>query len=654
MGPVTSQTKWPRVSKLLQKKWTPAKENANDVEGYGNGFGHNPAEDNWYPGSEVRSKGQGPNRDGWYPGSEARGESHEPTEGTWYQGSKVKYEGESVEHTWCDEPVIRVKEAPQVALSRVYGPNTTKNARNVSEPHVNICQPPENTYENTHPTEKSYENTGQTSERYGILESHQPPEGTCRNIHQPPRSSLGNFYQTPENMYRNTYQQPGSRPTYGNFHQPPEDTYGIIHPPPGRSLGNFHQSPENTHGNTYQPPESRLTYEHFHQPPEDTYGNIRQPIGNTHGNTCKQHESLDGNEFYCKRPSEPFIRQPFSSVDQKHRVNPTQKVWQPEFQNWQHPQPHGYRPQSEIDDYRPNGMPSYDDGYSNDHENDPYASIPPLPAPPLPHIPTGRWAAPTVAPPILPHTAPPPPAPPIDLFKVYRGDLSSSLGRSALEEKVKLANSVAHSVLSRDNKNSRGQKLFLKRLENSANWTKTSGVTGEGTPPPAEERNQNLASLAAPFSKQISAAESVPALMKRPPSVPNLSVTSYSNPKAHQMMQSTSSASSARPPFSLADDMTRDGGIGGQMFAKKIMRTQSQDDLRFTTNPRPANPPCKPVPSVPNLSSSYRPIKFQSASTNVLSPKVVNRSLCNPPPVPHLLGNRFKAIPGQGDGYTDL
>lgn len=225
----------------------------------------------------------------------------------------------------------------------------------------------------------------------------------------------------------------------------------------------------------------------------------------------------------------------------------------------------------------------------------PHAPPPPL-APPFvpPGMMTGRPPHPPMfSQPQEPRDPPPPPppvAPPIDQLKVYRGHASSdggSYGLTSLEERVKVANSMALSVLAPENRNSRGQKMFIRRRENSHKWTK------EGPDPvPEKTQQQQQQHRAAQGQSDPNAAWTPPRFAEqqaRPGYPSHHAAPSGPLPSVHH--QGTQQESSA---YSLADDVASRGGKGGQLFAMRKAKSE-----KWTSYESPGSQPVHaPSPSV--------------------------------------------------------
>lgn len=127
-----------------------------------------------------------------------------------------------------------------------------------------------------------------------------------------------------------------------------------------------------------------------------------------------------------------------------------------------------------------------------------------------------------------------------------------------------MANSVALSVLAPENKNSRGQKIFLRRRENSHKWT-THGpdpVPEKTAPQDPTRSNPNVWAPKTP-----GAAQHRPPPALEPQQLARTTSHSDINGRPEEPPSGRSASS-----YSLAEDMAFNSGKGGRLFAKKAAK----------------------------------------------------------------------------------
>jgi hypothetical protein len=171
-------------------------------------------------------------------------------------------------------------------------------------------------------------------------------------------------------------------------------------------------------------------------------------------------------------------------------------------------------------------------------------------------------------PPLAPAPPPPPlpPPPPENPLKVYGITTSSSdPERKNLESKVKLANSVAHAVLSPENVNSRGQKMFLRRRQNSHKWT-TSGPDPTSTNDDTRQQPMSPPSWSGQRPQPSFASQSQPQSTMMP-----------RHPPPGQGLSRSPQPERRNPIQEYGVDR---GGKGGAMFAKLQQRSESAGSLQ--------------------------------------------------------------------------
>lgn len=137
-----------------------------------------------------------------------------------------------------------------------------------------------------------------------------------------------------------------------------------------------------------------------------------------------------------------------------------------------------------------------------------------------------------------------------------------------------MANSMALSVLAPENRNSRGQKMFIRRRENSHKWTKEGPDPVPEKAPPQQHRaaqGQNDSSAWAPQPRFPEQAR---------PAYPPHYVPPSPLSSVYQGSQQESSA------YSLADDVASSGGKGGQLFAKR--KAKSEKWTSYESQPSPS------------------------------------------------------------------
>jgi hypothetical protein len=202
-------------------------------------------------------------------------------------------------------------------------------------------------------------------------------------------------------------------------------------------------------------------------------------------------------------------------------------------------------------------------------------------------------AAPPMAPPPI---APPPPPPPQQSSKnVY--------GPSAVPERVQVAKTVAHSVLSPENNNSRGQNMFLRRQANSEKWTTSGGGGGQDDSGYGMSGGSNNVSgwgVARSNSQQGPTADE------------------YGAPQGPDHRQTLrSSSQSPRPGMGMGSVDLAQGGKGGQLFAKRKERAErwaAKDEVQAQNTGRAPAVIGSAGPQQPQAPGSYRPMKMNVIS----------------------------------------
>lgn len=221
------------------------------------------------------------------------------------------------------------------------------------------------------------------------------------------------------------------------------------------------------------------------------------------------------------------------------------------------------------------------------------------------HLPYSQQGPPSAPVPPPPGNAPPAPPPPPSETKIY--------GPSAVKERAEVAKVVAHSVLAPENRNSKGQSMFLKRRANSEKWTTGAGENMGGG---ADYMPSANGSWGPQRSDSYQGPSEYSSHVEQKPSGPP--------------------GGSPRPGMGMAaQEMGQSMGKGAQLFAKKKERADkwaAADDAKSNMQ-GPVNMPMQ-------QQRSYQPMKMNVVSGGPSGQQTSNWSTAGQG--------------GQNYGYTDL
>jgi len=392
------------------------------------------------------------------------------------------------------------------------------------------------------------------------------------NLHEGGHSPRGNYPNASQGGPGSAALRNQTNPLQG--YQPPNNQSGY---------NNSVQSPQSYQKQSlpsYQSQASMQGYQQPYQPPQQGYS------------SPQSHQQQAGPSFQGYQGG---------NMGPDPRNGRPQNTWQPANNNMyqdEQPMPNnqcGYYGNNEQQQYG-----QYDDNQGNSYESQQQYSqqwgAPPPPAPPAPP-----------APPMAP------PPPPQANKNVY--------GPSAVPERVKVAKAVAHSVMSPENQNSRGQNMFLRRQADSQHWTAGKGGEDEGAGYGRGESSWSRSEVSPAPQPQF-------------------------NQRAGNLNHVSSVSPQPRPPSAgLTADLAQGMGRGGQLFAKRKERADrwaAADDTGYNA-PRPGPASSMTSSPQPQQGQAFRPMKM-----NIIS-RANSQPMGTPAASPY---NQVASQPKYG--YTDL